>query len=382
MIFISPQVPGVTGELTGSGAARSLEATVSAKIESDFYNARLMAWEPLMEPWGARLELYVEPSGLLRGGRSFPEDSSRRDTGSRQRPLGRRWRRQLPPRTAAPRSRQRGSVVAPGVGGATTAMGGGGTGTVIGVRFVSEEVLNVNLTESLVENLAAVAHAQQRQEESQKLARGWTGGGGGGGGDNDSFSLHWLHNETGLPVVCSAHCRRESRGSGSGSGVRGTAVDGNDDAEAAVPVRVPAGEEAPVGGSLGLPLRAVVLEFEEQERPRERGSGDTAAVATAVTKSWRSLRPIDLDVVAGQRLTTMVVAASASSSLSNGGPTAAEAERSQSSTSALGASSWRSGSWTWAARAASAAAESTAAPGLETVRVVTEVESHHGVKVR
>ncbi|CAN0450050.1 unnamed protein product, partial [Hapterophycus canaliculatus] len=39
---------------------------VSAKIECDFYNARLMAWEPLMEPWGARVELEVILSGGVR----------------------------------------------------------------------------------------------------------------------------------------------------------------------------------------------------------------------------------------------------------------------------------------------------------------------------
>lgn len=360
MFSISPpQVPGVTGELAASGAARSLQATVSARIESDFYNARLMAWEPLMEPWGARLELDVETySGLSAaaetGGRI--SGGARRNAGSRRRPSGQGGR-------------------------ATGRTGGGdapvGAGTLVGVRLVSDEVLDVNLTESLVENLAAVAHAQQRQEESQKLARGWAGD----GGDN-SFSLHWLRNETGLPVVCSAHCR-ESRGSGSGGGGRG-AAEGNEDAEAALPVRVPAGEEAPMGGSLGLPLRAVVLEFEERGQGRERGAGgaseaSAAGMATAtaaVTKSWRSLRPIDLDVVGGQRLTTMVAATAAASS--------EDADRLQSSKSALGASSsWRSGTWTWAARAASAAGGSSAAPGVggETVKVVTEVESHHGVKV-
>ncbi|CAN0436423.1 unnamed protein product, partial [Ectocarpus sp. 8 AP-2014] len=70
------KVPAVTGELTVSDAARSLHGAVSFKIESDFYNARLMAWEPLMEPWGARVELEVGLGGA----------GARRSTGRQEPP--------------------------------------------------------------------------------------------------------------------------------------------------------------------------------------------------------------------------------------------------------------------------------------------------------
>lgn len=390
-------MPAVTGELTASGAAESLQASVSTKIESEFYNARLLAWEPLLELWAARVELEVglggdargrsrrEPSssGLLpeRGGR-FSGDTRRSSAGRQRRGLGRRLSNhrasgdQREPPTGA---RAAGGRIGKGDGPE-------GAEVVVGLRFVSDEVLNVNLTESLVENLAAIAHAQQRHEESQRFQRGWAGD----GGDN-SFSLHWLRNETGLPIGCSARYR-EPRGAGS----RG-ATDGNGDSEAALPVRVPAGEEAPVVASLGLPVRAVVLEFEEKEGEGERGGGSMASsaiaaatTATLATTRWRSLRPIDLDVVGRQRLTTMVAAAATPSlsSHDDGRLSAAAAEHLQSSVSDRG-TSWRSGSWTWAARgaAAAAAAESTAAAaarrrGAETVKVVTEVESHRGVKVK
>ncbi|CAM9668619.1 unnamed protein product, partial [Ectocarpus sp. 4 AP-2014] len=257
----------------------------------------------------------------------------------------------------------------------------------VGVRFVSEDVLNLNLTESLVENLAAIAHAQQRQGESERQGRGWAGAAAAAAaaGDN-SFSLHWLRNETGLPVVCSAYYR-EPRGGGGGGDSLGL-TDGEDDAEAAaVPVKVPVGQEAPVAASLGRPVRAVVLELEGKDRERE----EEEEAAT----SWRSQRPIALDVAGGQRLATMVAAtaaasaaaASSSSSTREGRHSSAgdASEMLRSSSSNDGTTtSWRSGSWTWAARALATAPEDVVAvgrKGREAVKVVTEVESYRGFKM-
>ncbi|CAN0100929.1 unnamed protein product, partial [Ectocarpus fasciculatus] len=383
-LILTPKVPAVTGELTVSGAARSLHASVSSKIESDFYNARLMAWEPLMEPWGARVELEAglggaggdarrstggqepPPSGSSsadRAGRLSPPGlhgkgrrSGHDGGGGRGRQLqglarrlsthGAPWRQQQQQqRESTTGGLERRFASAEGARGNRST--GGSGGIFVGVRFVSEDVLNLNLTESLVENLAAIAHAQQRQGESERQGRGWTAAAAAGGAGDNAFSLHWLRNETGLPVVCSAHYR-EPRGGGGGGGDSLGLTDGEDDAEAAgVPVKVTAGQEAPVAASLGRPVRAVVLELEEKE-----GEGEEEAVA----KSWRSLRPIALDVAGGQRLATMVASTAAAAA-----------------------------SWTWAARALAAAPEDVTAAvgrkGRETVKVVTEVESYRGVKM-
>ncbi|CAM9800312.1 unnamed protein product, partial [Scytosiphon promiscuus] len=414
-------IPAVTGELTSSGASRSVLAIVSAEMECDFYNARLMAWEPLMEPWRARAELEVVLGGGLRRRRSglgqpLPSSSSaggtseaakrrrkgrfsggwaRRSGGAGGGGGGERQERQgLAQRLSNHRvSWRQGGSAATAPAGESAAAGAGGRGrpvaaggTVVDLRLVSDDVLNLNLTESLVENLAAISHAQQRQEETERLEEGgWAGR-----GDN-SFSLHWLRNETGLPVVCSAHYR-EPLGGGS---------DGGHADEEVVPVRVPVGEEAPVVASLGLPVRAVVLEFEEAgEEQRKRGGGGggggdgdaaettttTMVTAAETATRWRSRRPVDLDVVGGQRLTTMVAVAETPSATSTDGEPRSpyDAGTAQSPTAKSGAL-WRSGSWTWSSRAAAAAAAAAAEdepPGMaETLKVVTEVESHHGVQV-
>ncbi|CAM9510658.1 unnamed protein product [Pylaiella littoralis] len=404
---VTLNVPTITCELTASGAARSLQASVSAEIESGFYNARLMAWEPLVELWAARVELEASVGGDARC-RSRQEPSSdssaererrfsgvtRRSSGGLKRDgLGRRFSthrvfRQQRESAVAPRREKRGAAGRVGKVDGPAAAAAAAAEVFVGLRFVSHEVLNVNLTESLVENLAAVVHAQQRQEESQNLERGWAGE-----GDN-SFSLHWLRNETGLPIGCSARYREPRGGARSRGG-----TDGKGDSGAALPVRVPAGEEAPVAASLDLPVRAVVLELEGKEDGGERGGGGgggggmassagtvvaAAAAATTLSTRWRSVRSVALDVVGGQRLTTMV-ATEATSSLcldEDGSALSAvvAAEHLQSSVSDRG-TAWRSGSWTWAARADAVPVPAGRGRGVETVKVVTEVEFYRGVKV-
>lgn len=286
---------------------------------------------------------------------------------------------------------------------------------IVGLRLVSDEVLNLNLTESLVENLAAIVHAQQRKEG--KLGGTWAGG----GSDDDRFSLHWLRNETGLPITCSAHCDVG----------HGRSFDGQVDVDAAVPVQVPVGEESPMplltatatfasrargSGSLASVVDETVATAEgvaatHSEQPayrlqetsrtsfdsgrwsgtrrsrssagsREEASGrrrrrpvravilayenghEQGVVCSAVAQtSWRSLRPIDVDIV-GQRLVTMV-ASRTRESFSNTPGTAGSSDR---------------GAWGLGARADTLA--SASAQRARTVKVVTEVESHHGVKVR
>lgn len=288
-------------------------------------------------------------------------------------------------------------------------------GVIVGLRLVSDEILNLNLTESLVESLAAIVHAQQRKQG--KLGGTWAGG----GSDDERFSLHWLRNETGLPITCSAHCDAGYSSS----------FDRQVDVDAAIPVQVPVGEEAPmplltatttvaprtrgsgslasvvddtVGTTEGVvatrseqsayrlqeasrtsfdsgrwsgtrrsrssaisreevlgrrrrrPVRAVILAYEEGH---EQG-----VVCSAITQtSWRSLRPIDVDIV-GQRLVTMVASHTLESFSNNAGTTD---------------SSHRC-AWGPVTRAVTRA--STSEQGARTVKLVTEVEFHHGVKVR
>lgn len=296
---------------------------------------------------------------------------------------------------------------------------------IVGVRLVSDEILNLNLTESLVENLAAVVHAQQRKQG--KLGGTWAGGGTG----DERFSLHWLRNETGLPITCNAHCDDAGY-----AGYSSSSFDGRHDVDSAVPVQVPVGEEAPMpllaatatatpasrargSGSLASVVNETVETAEgvivatrsEQSTHRlqetSRGSFDTGRwsgktrrgsrssagsregvsgrtcrrpvravtlayeegheqgiVCSATTRpSWRSLRPIDVDIV-GQRLVTMMASRSRESFANTVG-TAESSDR-----GALGPG----------ARAAVRA--STSVQGARTVKLVTEVESHHGVKVR
>lgn len=393
------QVPAVAGELTSSGAARSVLALVSAKIECDFYNARLMAWEPLMEPWRARAELEVvlgggirrRRSGLGQPSRPSPSLGGSSEASEKRKKKGRfsgAWKGRSGEGGRQERQgfsqllsnqrvswRHRESAVASATGGQSLTAGAARGGrpvaagdTVVDLRLVSDDVLNLNLTESLVENLAAVSHAQQRQEEKKLEERGWAAA---HGGDN-SFSLHWLRNETGLPVVCSAHYRESGGGS-----------DGGHADEDVVPVRVPVGDEAPVVASHGIPVRAVVLEFEETgEGGRKKGGATVKPAGAGATRRWRSLRPVDLDVVGGQRLTTMVVTTPSSNDGKRTFPD--NAGVGQSSFASKSGTLWRSGSWTWSSRAAAAAAaaaEEESTGMAETLKVVTEVASHHGVQV-
>ena len=123
---------------------------------------------------------------------------------------------------------------------------------IVGLRLVSDEILNLNVTESLVENLAAIVHAQQRKQGT--LGGTWAGG----GTDDERFSLHWLRNETGLPITCSAHCDASYSSS----------FDGQVDIDAAVPVQVPVSEEAP------MPLLTATATFAS----RAKGGDSLASV--------------------------------------------------------------------------------------------------------
>lgn len=379
-----------------------------------------------MEPWRARVELETDlgmpndqacsfsteevPRSGVAGRGNDSRGGQRQATGSFNRMSG--HEREL---AAQEGRRERGGVDRPAA-------------VVVGLRLVSDEILNLNLTESLVENLAAVVHAQQRKQG--KLGGVWAGG----GSDDERFSLHWLRNETGLPITCSAHCDAAGYSS---------SFDGQVGLDGTVPVQVPVGEEAPMplltatfaarargGGSLasgvldevvatgegedarsgqeqsihrhrlqetvgrlhatcrtsfgsGLwsgtrrrsssssagggreevsgrrkrrPVREVVLAYEE-------GHAQGVVCSAATTQSsWRSLRPIDVDI-AGQRLVTMVASRSAASFSSHVG----------------GAESSDRGAWGTGTRAAIRAPTST--QGARMVKLVTEVESHHGVKV-
>ena len=375
-----------------------------------------------MEPWRARLELETDvgtPNDQAcsfsagGGGRSFPagragdsRGSQRQVAGSSGGMSGHEWEV-----TVQEERRARGGVDR-------------SAAVIVGLRLVSDDILNLNLTESLVENLAAVVHAQQRRQGT--LGGVWAGG----GSDDERFSLHWLRNETGLPITCSAHCDDAGYSS---------SFDGQVSIDGTVPVQVPVGEEAPMplltgtftsrargSGSLasgvindmvetaeevatrseqeqstahrclqetigrlhsasrasfdsglwsgtrrsgssaggggkvsgrrkGRPVREVVLAHEEGHRQ--------GVICSPTTQtSWRSLRPIDVDVL-GQRLVTMVASRS-TGSFSNAVGTAESSDR---------------GTWGPGTRAATYA--STSVQGARTVKLVAEVESHHGVKV-
>lgn len=432
-----PQVQAITGELTASGAARTFQASIHLETRIDFYNAKLMAWEPLMELWSARM--------ALEGSDSTPREESSEGViaGSQVTALTASggsvsWRRQAQGVT--------GRVLRQGQELVASLEGGHGRGRrerrhegfSVSVRLISDETLNLNLTESLLENLAAISQAQQRKQG--KLGGAWIVG----ASDEDSFSLNWLRNETGVPISCKAYSNVRSGGrdmaapvevsvgeeapmpllkassprrmgevrtdgmsaaAAAAAAVPDQDVEGDGPGAAAALDDVVAGterrESLPMRGreslrrSIGAtrsrdtsrsvpkagnvrsatsrnedlararrPIRAVIIEFED-EHPR-----DNAAVQTRLSSptSWRSLRPIDVDII-GQRVTTMV----ASSDMSSMPPTV---EGARASSRLSGRGSWRPTSWTLAQVLESKS------EGAKTIKLVTEVESHHGVKAR
>lgn len=403
---------------------------MSANTVSEFFNARLLAWEPLLEPWGARLELDVGVGARSEPVSSFFEGaqglSSLGESGDQRQAVGQSG--------GAPRRVQ--GLPAPGARGAWGEVPKEGVD--VSLRLVSEDTLNVNLTESLVENFAAVVHAHQRKDGT--LEGTWAGGGSG----DESFSLHWLRNETGLPLSFSAHCdtgkggRREdgdagsgslpvqvslgeeapmpllsaafasrevSGGSGGGGDIAAVENDANNDATDAVesvasqlgdtwaaascrgessPYSSRVGRRSPSASPRSLdmvcsprgsvcssgisrrrrPVREVLLEVQEHEQ-------GTFGRAAPIATTWRSLRPIDVDVV-GQRLARMEVFSrdEFASSISYKAGTARSTDRSP----------WQPGSWN---RVGAGLTRRSSRPVAKAraVKVVTEVESHHGVKV-
>ncbi|CAM9149286.1 unnamed protein product, partial [Sphacelaria rigidula] len=143
---LKTQVAKVSGEVMATGSSNSIEARVSTQIGSNLYNVRVMAWEPLIEPWESCLELDINRINLR-------------------------------------------------------------------AKLVSEQTLDANVTESLLESLATVTRtSQQQQQQQQSRNEAWTedcirarsSRGCRSGADEDLvFSLSWGGNETGLDVVYS-----------------------------------------------------------------------------------------------------------------------------------------------------------------------------------
>jgi len=284
-----------------------------------------------------------------------------------------------------------------------------------------------------MENLAATIHARQRKEG--KLEGAWVG-------DirDESLSLHMLRNETGLPLFCSAHCAPFGGGGSSHGDVEGGSPplhlsvgeelpmpsfsdptsfcrevndsDTNDVAEAEVeiPIREGLADEvegnAPAsslqgsercpseatwrspsvsrrspfeiqgvssatrrssevswnsrmgGDDFGIkqrPVRWIMLEFKDTEE--------------GASTRWRSLGPIGVDEV-GQRLATMDVTSADAT------PPLHDERRARSSRRSI-----RQRSWSWT-RGTNPSKARRVTGRSRAVKFVTEVESHHGVKVR
>lgn len=441
-----------------SGAAKSLGASVSMRVASNFYNIRLVAWEPLLEPWEARLELETSArpaqrdtvaqdsqetprqhsdqgaEGLERSSRSGLMSDGitpiRQGQGRRQRSRRRRARL-VDDKEHAVRTGRPGDTAAEEA-----------AGVVVQVRLISEQTLNVNLTESLVENLAAIVLAQQRLQENGKpsAAAAWVGSGVTGDGSNELFSLNWVRNDTGLPIVCSAGGPAVQIGAGEemplplprGEDGRGGATVALSDevrAVAASPavdidsfgtaedVDKRGATESPADGLppsrtlLPCPLGKMSVTdrrftvtgrrgspssrftpFGPQSKetnPLRRRSGlravvveihdDRGIIGSAEARStyWRSLRPIRAEAV-GQRLVTMVASISADTPMRaptaeaaaarGGGAPGGETVRSPPRNCWPGDETFPEGIDTTV--------------GAHTFKVVTEVELHHGVKVR
>lgn len=276
---------------------------------------------------------------------------------------------------------------------------------VLRVHLSSDSTLNLNLTEPLVETLASMKSVEncQRAEVDE---------------GEEIFSSHWVRNETGLPVFCNAP---------SGTGYR--EQDGRGEEELAIPLLVGVGEEKPLpiprvrcyscgvsdaGGNTGVstygsrastPVAGLGWDEEIERAPTPGGVIDDipssiheGSVRGSITASrrqsiastlggfgsetarrrarrtvllefedggkavterrtiWRSLRPVDANVL-GQRIATVVDMAVVSAAVD-------ETHRGR----------WRPGGWP--------SRGVDAARGTRTMKIVTEVEYHHGVKVR
>lgn len=411
-----------------SGADRNLQASISARTRSEYYNARLMAWEPLLEEWGTQVELEIgtkehnelESTAVDVGQRavSFREGSV---LGNQHQTAGR-----------SSGATQQGQELR--ASSSSRPLGENGNGGLnVRISVTSDEVINLNLTEPFMENLAATINARQRKEG--KLEGAWVG-------DirDESLSLHMLRNETGLPLFCSAHCAPFG-GGGSSNGdtdggspplhlsvgedlpmpsfsdptsfsreVNDSDANGVAEAEVEIPIRAGVADEvegnAPAsslqgsercpseatwrspsvsrrslfeiqgvsfatrrssevswnsrmggddGGIKQRPVRWIMLEFKDTEE--------------GASTRWRSLGPIGVDEV-GQRLATMDVTSADAT------PPLHDERRTRSSRRSI-----RQRSWSWT-RGTNPSKARRVTGRSRSVKVVTEVESHHGVKVR
>lgn len=438
---LKTQVAEVNGEMMAAGSSNSVEARVTTQVGSNFYNVRVMAWEPLIEPWESCLELDINRTDLK-------------------------------------------------------------------VKLFSEQTLDVNVTESLVDSLATIARSsQQQQQQKQVRNEAWAGdcmdtrssSGCGSGADEDLFfSLSWGGNETGLDVVYSfeGHAVRvrpgeeqplplshvfdscsnaavivADNGSTTASAAAAVASDSRVARRAAAECGEPAATSVPdnnsdnsitisdvghndVGDNQGddatyedisdtlaphavnmsdRQLPAAKVTGGERRRPsvppspstrpaaaqqqqqqetraqsqRQRGDGGrppavvleildssdeiTGARAGAArspsARCWRSIRPIEVDFV-GRRLVTMVASTPSHHAVSciaseGGAETTAIASGTATPRSGLGeermtaspSRGWRPGDGAWSGVI-------DAVRGAKIMKVVAEVESHHGVKVR
>lgn len=434
------QVQPITGQLMASGADRNLQASISARTRSEYYNARLMAWEPLLEEWGTQIELEVgirehneSGSTAVDVGRhavSFREGGV---LGNQHQTAGRSSgaTQQEQELRASSSSRPRDENTSGGLN--------------VRISVASDEVINLNLTEPFMENLAVTIHARQRKKG--KLEGAWVGD-----VRDESFSLHMLRNETGLPLFCRAHCEPFGGGGGSNGDVGGGSpplhlsvgeelpmpsfsdptsfsreinvsdANGVTEVDVEIPTRVEtragvaeevegfvpasslqesehfpsevnrrspsASHRSPFeiqgvnsatrrssevswnsrmggddGGIRQRPMRWIMLEFKDTEEGASAG-------AELVATRWQSLWPIGVDEV-GQRLTTMDV------SSADATPPLHEERRARSSRRSIR----QPRSWSWT-RGTNPSKARRVTGRSRAVKVVTEVESHHGVKVR
>lgn len=414
-----------------SGADRNLQASISTRMRSEYYNARLMAWEPLVEEWGTQVELEIDTKehnesestavGVGQRAVSFREGSI----------LGLGNQHQTAERSSGATQQEQEL----GVSSSNRPLYDNANGGLnVRISVTSDEVINFNLTEPFMENLAATIHAQQRKEG--KLEGAW--------GDirDESLSLHMLRNETGLPLFCSAHCAPFGGGGSSNGDVGGGSppihlpvgeelpmpsfsdpttfsreVDDSDinnvaEAEVEIPIRSGLTDEAEgnapassMQGSERCPsettrrspsasrrspfeiqgVSSVTCRSSEMSWNSRMGADDNGIkqrpirwimlefkdTEEGVSTRWRSMGPIGVDEV-GQRLATMdVTSADATPPLHN-------ERRARSSRRGIRQRSW---SWTRGTNPSKARRVLGGTGRSRAVKVVTEVESHHGVKV-
>lgn len=264
------QIASVTGELTASGASKSVQAFLSSRTGSEFYNARLMVWEPLVEPWEARLELEAGTQSTTTGAVALATATATAVEDLHHRAVritrggGGEENGIVPSDSASGRQNQ--GLAVDGVSGTVGGRKDDGSGleTVsVKVRLVSEQTMNVNLTESLVENVAAITTADRQQRQGP----GGTGRadvvnngrrGDGAGISTETFSLRWVRNEAGIDVRCSPHHDMDTLGN-SGVVAEFPSVD------------IAPGEELPMPLS-GLPLFSSSVD--DDDHANNGGGGD------------------------------------------------------------------------------------------------------------